>query len=162
MTKRITGSTLAGLTTLLSVVASQATEYTDEFIVVAGAAGVTFVGLWWSENKNKVADEIEDAIEDATGVEVDVDKALDKVADSISDIVEETLDSVDKGEGDVLLSDALEESIENEIEEETGLEVDVTVLSLAELKELCREQGLKVSGKKSELIARLQEAMSSE
>ena len=162
MTKRITGSTLAGLTTILSAIASQATAYTDEFIVIAGAAGVTFVGLWWSENKGNVADEIEDTIEKVTGVEVEVDAALDKVADSVSDIVEDTLDAVDEGDGDVALSEALEESIEDEIEEETGLQVDVTVLSLAELKELCREQGLKVSGKKAELVARLQEAMSSE
>jgi len=36
------------------------------------------------------------------------------------------------------------------------------LLTLAELKDLCRAQGLKVSGKKAELVARLQEALSRE
>jgi len=115
MTERSVKTTLAGLTAVGSLFASQLTSYTDELIVVAGAAALTFLGLWWSENKGNVADEIEDAIEDVTGVEVEVDNALERVADSISEIVEETLDAVDKGDGEVLLSDALEDAIEEEV-----------------------------------------------
>ena len=162
MTERSVKTTLAGLTAVGSLFASQLTSYTDELIVVAGAAALTFLGLWWSENKGNVADEIEDAIEDVTSVEVEVDNALGRVADSISEIVEETLDAVDKGDGEVLLSDALEDAIEEEVKEETGLDIDINLLTLAELKDLCRAQGLKVSGKKAELVARLQEALSRE
>ena len=86
---------------------------------------------------------------------------MDKLADSAHDVAEETLERVAEGQGDVTLVDALEDALESEIEEETGvsIEINIDLMTVAELKESLRDLGLRVSGRKAELQARLKAAI---
>ena len=145
------------LTTIVGGLAAIASDYVDEATVVMGIGIIGMVASWWAQNKESIADDLEDLIEDELGLDVEVDAALDKLADSAHDVAEETLERVAEGQGDVTLVDALEA----EIEEETGvsIEININIMSVAELKEHLRELGLKVSGRKAELQARLREAV---
>jgi hypothetical protein len=149
------------LTTIVGGLAAIASDYVDEATVVMGIGIIGMVASWWAQNKESIADDLEDLIEDELGLDVEVDAALDKLADSVHDVAEETLERVAEGQGDVTLVDALEDALEAEIEEETGvsIEININIMSVAELKEHLRELGLKVSGRKAELQARLREAV---
>ena len=60
----------------------------------------------------------------------------------------------DKGE-------SIEETALREVEEETGLQIEINIdlMTVAELKESLRDLGLKVSGRKADLQARLKAAI---
>jgi SAP domain. len=88
------------------------------------------------------ADAEEAKIRDASGTEENVDEA-DEDADDISDEI-------------------VDDSVESELKEEPELEdesesIDYSSMKVTELKELLKSQGKPVSGKKSDLIDRLNE-----
>ena len=149
------------LTSIVGGLAAIATDYIDEATVVFGIGIIGMVVSWWAQNKDSIADDLEDIIEDELGLDVEVDAVLDKLAESAHDVAEDALERVAEGQGDVTLVDALEDALESEIEEETGvsIEINIDIMSVAELKEHLRELGLKVSGRKAELRDRLREAV---
>ena len=151
----------SALTSIAGGLAYLATEYVDEATVVVGVGVIGMVATWWAQNKEAIADNLEDTLEDELGLDVEVDAALDKIADSAHDVATETLERVAEGEGDVTLVDALEDALESEVEEETGLQIEINIdlMTVAELKESLRDLGLKVSGRKAELQARLKAAV---
>ena len=152
---------LSTLTSIVGGLAAIASEYVDEATVVFGIGIIGMAGSWWAQNKSSISDDLEDAIKEELGLDVEVDAALDKMAESAHDVATETLERVADGQGDVALVDALEDALESEIEEETGvaIEININIMTVAELKDKLRELGLKVSGSKAELQARLREAV---
>jgi len=149
------------LTSIVGGLAAIATDYIDEATVVFGIGIIGMAASWWAQNKDSISDELEDVIEEELGLDVDTDAALDKLADSAHDVATDALERVAEGQGDVTLVDALEDALESEIEEETGLEIEINInlMTVAELRESLRDLGLKVSGKKADLQARLRAAV---
>ena len=85
--------------------------------------------------------------------EEEADEDADDDADEVEDSVEEVVDDV--AEEDTPAEEAAVE--EAPAEEATSDDVDYTSMTVAELKELLKAAGKPVSGKKAELIERLQE-----
>ena len=102
---------------------------------------------------------MDEGIEDLTGIDLskeDVGKIVDQAADSVSDIASDALAAAEEGKD---VSDAIKDAIEDEIEEEVGITIELDELTVKGLKKELKQLGLATSGRKAELVARLQAAL---
>ena len=127
-------------------------------VATAAAAG------WWLKNRGKtieqIADKIEDAIEDATGIDVELDGAVETVVNAAEDVVEDVVDAVeDSLEAGESIEDVVDAAADAATESATEAVEDLKTLTVAQLKDRLKELNLPISGKKADLLARLQEAL---
>ena len=98
---------------------------------------------------------------------VEYEEKEEERVDDDDDIIEESLSDNESKEDDDIVSNSVSNSENNDIENEEenndeedieiGLDNEYKHLSVKELKELCIERNLQVSGNKSKLISRLME-----
>ena len=125
------------------------------------AVGAGFTALYWLylRNRTEIIDAVDEGIEDLTGLDLskeDVGKIVDQAADSVSDIASDALAAAEEGKD---VGDAIKDAIEDEIEEEVGITIELDELTVKGLKKELKQLGLATSGRKAELVARLQAAL---
>ena len=125
------------------------------------AVGAGFTAMYWLylRNRTEIIDAVDEGIEDLTGLDLskeDVGKIVDQAADSVSDIASDALAAAEEGKD---VSDAIKDAIEDEIEEEVGITIELDELTVKGLKKELKQLGLATSGRKAELVARLQAAL---
>ena len=127
-------------------------------IATAAVAG------WWLKNRGKtidqIADKIEDAIEDATGIDVELDSVVETIANAAEDVAEDVVDDVEEAlEAGESIEDVVDAAVDSAVESATEEIEDLKALTVAQLKDKLKELNLPITGKKADLIARLQEAL---
>ncbi|MHA1286417.1 MAG: SAP domain-containing protein [Candidatus Thorarchaeota archaeon] len=127
-------------------------------IATAAVAG------WWLKNRGKtieqIADKIEDAIEDATGIDVELDSVVETIASAAEDVAEDVVDDVEEAlEAGESIEDVVDAAVDSAVESATEEIEDLKALTVAQLKERLKELNLPITGKKADLLARLQEAL---
>ena len=151
---------LAGVSAVLSQ--GNLSEYS--FPLALGAV-FGLVGTLYLRYKSNIIEVVDKGIEDYIGLDLDekdVEKIVDKAADTVRDVADDIVDKMKEGSQ---FEEALKDSIEDEVEEETGIVIELDELgglTVKQLKAQLKELGLTVSGRKTELIARLQNAVASE
>jgi predicted transcriptional regulator len=127
-------------------------------IATAAVAG------WWLKNRGKtieqIADKIEDAIEDATGIDVELDSVVETIASAAEDVAEDVVDDVEEAlEAGESIEDVVDAAVDSAVESATEEIEDLKALTVAQLKDRLKELNLPITGKKADLLARLQEAL---
>tara|TARA_B100000902_G_scaffold88490_1_gene92421 strand:- start:386 stop:808 length:423 start_codon:yes stop_codon:yes gene_type:complete len=127
-------------------------------IATAAVAG------WWLKNRGKtieqIADKIEDAIEDATGIDVELDSVVETIASAAEDVAEDVVDDVEEAlEAGESIEDVVDAAVDSAVESATEEIEDLKTLTVAQLKDKLKELNLPITGKKADLLARLQEAL---
>lgn len=127
-------------------------------IATAAVAG------WWLKNRGKtieqIADKIEDAIEDATGIDVELDSVVETIASAAEDVAEDVVDDVEEAlEAGESIEDVVDAAVDSAVESATEEIEDLKALTVAQLKDKLKELNLPITGKKADLLARLQEAL---
>lgn len=148
-------------------------EIDTELIVAAVGFVAVGAGAWWAKKRgsalkalNDLADSAEEAIEDLTGLDVELNEVVEEALEAVESAVDtledggsldDAVDAAVEAAEDIkeALDDVAEEIIEdlNENLEETLGNMTVTAL-----RDMLKERGLPVSGRKAELIQRLLEA----
>ena len=122
------------------------------------------VAGWWLKNRGKtieqIADKIEDAIEDATGIDVELDSVVETIASAAEDVAEDVVDDVEEAlEAGESIEDVVDAAVDSAVESATEEIEDLKTLTVAQLKDKLKELNLPITGKKADLLARLQEAL---
>ena len=149
---------LTGALTGIALVLTQ-TDMSEYSTYTAGGAGFTAMYWLFLRNRTEIIDAVDEGIEDLTGLDLskeDVGKIVDQAADSVSDIASDALAAAEEGKD---VSDAIKDAIEDEIEEEVGITIELDELTVKGLKKELKQLGLATSGRKAELVARLQAAL---
>ena len=112
------------------------------------ASNLVIINPDWSDiRRRKILNRINESVDWTDDVISDLEAAEDEYE------AENVEPSEDKGEGKEEVTD--EETNDNK-KEEVSEETDYSKMSVAELKDVLKEKGLPVSGKKADLIERLQ------
>ena len=149
---------LTGALTGIALVLTQ-TDMSEYSTYTAVGAGFTAMYWLYLRNRTEIIDAVDEGIEDLTGLDLskeDVGKIVDQAADSVSDIASDALAAAEEGKD---VSDAIKDAIEDEIEEEVGITIELDELTVKGLKKELKQLGLATSGRKAELVARLQAAL---
>tara|TARA_R110002012_G_scaffold20828_1_gene73462 strand:+ start:4077 stop:4487 length:411 start_codon:yes stop_codon:yes gene_type:complete len=122
-------------------------------IIVATATVVLYLLNKYRNNllakAHDLAENLEDVIEDKTGLDVELSDAIDEVVDDTLNRAEDVLeDAKDDGKLEESLSDVAEDLV-NESKDK------LTKMTVAQIKQVLKEKGLPLNGKKNELIERL-------
>ena len=150
---------LAGVSAVLSQ--GDLSEYS--FPLALGAV-FGLIGTLYLRYRPEIIEAVDEGIEEYIGLDLDkkdVEKIVDKAADTVRDVADGLVDKMNEGEE---FGEALKDSIENEVEEETGIIIELDELeglTVKQLKAQLKELGLSVSGRKAQLIDRLQKAVES-
>jgi len=128
-----------------------------------GVAGAAIAG-WWLKNRGKtieqLADKIEDAIEDATGIDVELDSAVETIVNAAEDVVDDVVDDVEDAlEAGESLESVVDTAVDSAVDSASEELDDLKALTVAQLKDKLKELNLPITGKKADLLARLQEAL---
>lgn len=153
-----------------------------ELIVAIGGFVAVGVGAWWAKKRgaalktlNELADAAEELIEETTGIDVELNDVVDEVMEAADDVVETVSESLEEGDSLMEIQEAIEDSVAEsaeEIQEEVeevaesvaeeliddlneNLEETLGGMTVTALREMLKERGLPVSGRKAELIQRL-------
>lgn len=105
----------------------------------------------------EAVDDVEEMIENATGLDVELNDAVEEILDSVADNAEEVLEDLkEDGDLDTDLEEVVE-TVKDDIIEDLNENLEATLggMTVSALKDMLRERGLPVSGKKAELIERL-------
>jgi len=136
----------------------------EQIAFIVALAATLILPLWMKYRSSllgkveEVLDDVEDLIEEKTGIDVElsevVEEVMEKVADSATEALEDVaedgvLDSKDE------LVDEIKETVDEAIDD---VSEKLKAMTVNELKNLLKEQGMPISGKKAELIERLLEA----
>jgi len=136
----------------------------EQIAFIVALAATLILPLWMKYRSSllgkveEVLDDVEDLIEEKTGIDVElsevVEEVMEKVADSATEALEDVaedgvLDSKDE------LVDEIKEAVDEAIDD---VSEKLKAMTVNELKNLLKEQGMPISGKKAELIERLLEA----
>lgn len=134
-------------------------EIDTELIVAAVGFVAVGAGAWWAKKRgsalkalNELADSAEEAIEELTGIDVELNEVVEEALEAAEDAVESAVDTLEEGGS---LDDVAEEIIEDLNE---NLEATLGSMTVTVLRDMLKERGLPVSGRKAELIQRLLEA----
>jgi hypothetical protein len=149
---------LTGALTGIALVLTQ-TDMSEYSTYTAVGAGFTAMYWLYLRNRTEIIDAVDEGIEDLTGIDLskeDVGKIVDQAADSVSDIASDALAAAEEGKD---VGDAIKDAIEDEIEEEVGITIELDELTVKGLKKELKQLGLATSGRKAELVARLQAAL---
>ena len=149
---------LTGALTGIALVLTQ-TDMSEYSTYTAVGAGFTAMYWLYLRNRTEIIDAVDEGIEDLTGLDLskeDVGKIVDQAADSVSDIASDALAAAEEGKD---VGDAIKDAIEDEIEEEVGITIELDELTVKGLKKELKQLGLATSGRKAELVARLQAAL---
>ncbi len=149
---------LTGALTGIALVLTQ-TDMSEYSTYTAVGAGFTAMYWLYLRNRTAIIDAVDEGIEDLTGLDLskeDVGKIVDQAADSVSDIASDALAAAEEGKD---VGDAIKDAIEDEIEEEVGITIELDELTVKGLKKELKQLGLATSGRKAELVARLQAAL---
>ena len=149
---------LTGALTGIALVLTQ-TDMSEYSTYTAVGAGFTAMYWLYLRNRTEIFDAVDEGIEDLTGIDLskeDVGKIVDQAADSVSDIASDALAAAEEGKD---VGDAIKDAIEDEIEEEVGITIELDELTVKGLKKELKQLGLATSGRKAELVARLQAAL---
>ena len=127
-------------------------------IATAAVAG------WWLKNRGKtidqIADKIEDAIEDATGIDIELDSAVETIVNAAEDVVDDVVDDVEDAlEAGESLESVVDTAVDSAVDSASEELDDLKALTVAQLKDKLKELNLPITGKKADLLARLQEAL---
>jgi hypothetical protein len=134
-------------------------EIDTELIVAAVGFVAVGAGAWWAKKRgsalkalNELADSAEEAIEELTGIDVELNEVVEEALEAAENAVESAVDTLEEGGS---LDDVAEEIIEDLNE---NLEATLSSMTVTVLRDMLKERGLPVSGRKAELIQRLLEA----
>jgi translation initiation factor 2 alpha subunit (eIF-2alpha) len=134
-------------------------EIDTELIVAAVGFVAAGAGAWWAKKRrsalkamNEWADSAEEAIEELTGIDVELNEVVEEALEAAENAVESAVDTLEEGGS---LDDVAEEIIEDLNE---NLEATLSSMTVTVLRDMLKERGLPVSGRKAELIQRLLEA----
>ena len=156
-------------------------EIDTELIVAAVGFVAVGAGAWWAKKRgsalkalNDLADSAEEAIEELTGVDVELNEVVEEALEAAEEAVESAVDTLEEGGS---LDDAVDSAVEaaedsaedikealddvaEEIIEDLNENLEATLggMTVTALREMLKERGLPVSGRKAELIQRLLEA----
>ena len=112
------------------------------------ASNLVIINPDWSDiRRRKILNRINESVDWTDDVISDLEAAEDEYE------AENVEPSEDKGEGK---EEVTEEETNDNKKEEVSEETDYSKMSVAELKDVLKEKGLPVSGKKADLIERLQ------
>ena len=114
------------------------------------ASNLVIINPDWSDiRRRKILNRINESVDWTDDVISDLEAAEDEYeAENVEPSKEE------EGEGSE--EEVIEEESDDSTKEEVSEEADYSKMSVAELKDVLKEKGLPVSGKKAELIERLQ------
>lgn len=149
-----------------------------ELIVAIGGFVAVGVGAWWAKKRgtalktlNELADAAEELIEETTGIDVELNDVVDEVMEAADDVVETVTESLEEGDSLMEIQEAIEDSVAESAEEiqevaesvaeeliddlNENLEETLGGMTVTALREMLKERGLPVSGRKAELIQRL-------
>ena len=113
------------------------------------ASNLVIINPDWSDiRRRKVLNRINESVDWTDDVISDLEAAEDEYeAENVEPSEEESEDSEEE---------IIEEESDDSTKEEVSEETDYSIMSVAELKDVLKEKGLPVSGKKADLIERLQ------
>ena len=113
------------------------------------ASNLVIINPDWSDiRRRKILNRINESVDWTDEVISDLEAAEDEYeAENV-----EPSEEIDEGSEEKVIEEKTDDSKKEEVSEET----DYSKMSVAELKEVLKEKGLPVSGKKAELIERLQ------
>ena len=101
---------------------------------------------------SKAVDDLEDVIEDETGLDLEISEVINEVLEEVLDKTEEVLDDIkEDGVLDESLSDVLKE-LGDTLE---SIAKAIKAMTVSQLKDLLKKQGLPITGKKNDLLERL-------
>jgi glutamine synthetase type III len=101
---------------------------------------------------SKAVDDLEDVIEDKTGLDLEISEVINEVLEEVLDKTEEVLDDIkEDGVLDESLSDVLKE-LGDTLE---SIAKAIKAMTVSQLKDLLKKQGLPITGKKNDLLERL-------
>ena len=152
-------------------------EIDTELIVAAVGFVAVGAGAWWAKKRgsalkalNDLADSAEEAIEDLTGLDVELNEVVEEALEAVEESVESAVDTLEDGgslddavdaavEAAEEIKEALDDVAEEIIEDlNENLEETLGNMTVTALRDMLKERGLPVSGRKAELIQRLLEA----
>lgn len=136
----------------------------EQIAFIVALAATLILPLWMKYRSSllgkveEVLDDVEDLIEEKTGIDVQlsevVEEVMEKVADSATEALEDVADDGVLDSKDELV-DEIKEAVDEAIDD---VSEKLKAMTVNELKNLLKEQGMPISGKKAELIERLLEA----
>ena len=132
-------------------------EIVTMVIILLATIGLLLLNRLKGNNKlrlrfSKAVDDLEDIIEDETGLDLEISEVVNEVLEEVANKTEEVLDDIkEDGVLDESLSDVLKE-LGDTLE---SIAKAIKAMTVAQLKDLLKKQGLPITGKKNDLLERL-------
>lgn len=132
-------------------------EIVTMVIILLATIGLILLNKLKGNNKlrlrfSKAVDDLEDIIEEETGLDLEISEVVNDAIEEVANKAEDVLDDIkEDGVLDESLSDVLKE-LGDTLE---SIAKAIKAMTVAQLKDLLKKQGLPITGKKNDLLERL-------
>ena len=132
-------------------------EIVTMVIILLATIGLILLNKLKGNNKlrlrfSKAVDDLEDIIEEETGLDLEISEVVNDAIEEVANKAEDVLDDIkEDGVLDESLSDVLKE-LGDTLE---SIAKAIKAMTVTQLKDLLKKQGLPITGKKNDLLERL-------